>query len=67
MKMVRRVQALEAKAVPYEPRKIHLIGRSPHSTSEDAVAACKRDKPGTEGDEFIVMVGLLKLPDEESC
>jgi hypothetical protein len=64
--MTSRVQALEQKAGTDKPRKIHLISRTPYSTSEEAVAAFKRDNPGTQDDEFIVMVGLSALNARDS-
>jgi hypothetical protein len=64
-RMANRVQALEEKAMSPVMRKIHLLGMTPHSTSEEAVAAFKQANPDTQEDEFIVMVGMSALADEE--
>lgn len=66
MKMINRVQALEEKATSAVPHKTHLIGRAPYSTSEEAVAAFKRDNPSTDDDDFIVMVGLSAMDSREN-
>jgi hypothetical protein len=64
--MVSRVQALEEKVSSPVPRKIHLIGMTPHPSSCKAAAAFKRDHPGTEGDEFIVMVPMSAVDDNDA-
>lgn len=66
-KMTNRVQALEQKVDNSVPCKIHLIARAPYLTSEEAVAAFKRDNEGTQDDDFIVMVGLSTLLNKEAA
>jgi hypothetical protein len=63
-KMANRVQALEEKVVRAVPRKIHLISTGDHQCSEEAVAAFKREHPGTEQDEFIVMVSMSAVDEK---
>jgi hypothetical protein len=64
-KMASRVQALEEKVIRAVPRKIHLISSGEHKTTREAVEAFKRDHPGTQDDEFIVMVPMSAVAGEE--
>jgi hypothetical protein len=66
MKMTSRIEALEQKASSAVPCKIHPMARAPYSSSEEAVAAFKQYNPGTQDDEFIVVVGLSALPHQDA-